>query len=195
MTILPVRPYSTRVAGFFAGSLLSGMVSIAYLVALSTIMLSGISITWHRVSSKIYPYSMSQPSSYRHVVLRDASNRPADYFFPSLGSFVTNVNVYAYRGWRAPDEEQYLSSLGGQRIHHDGSIMVARHRYAIISAHFRGIADHWTMEQTTFVANGFVWRLTASYEDRFHHLRSILLRMLRSFSLRPTARHHHGGRA
>ncbi len=171
------------------------MASIGYLAALSALLLSGYSITWHRFSSKTYPYSISQPSSYRHVVLRDTSNRPADYFFPALGSFATNVNVFAHPGSHAPNEAAYLQSLGGNEIHRDGWVTVGGHRMDIVTAHFRGIAAHWTMEQTSFVANGLVWRITASYEDRFRRLRPILLRMLRSFRLGSVRWHHHAGRA
>lgn len=161
---------------------------MGYIAALAAIALSGASFTWHRYSSTAYPYSIEQPSSYRHIVLHDTANQQADYFFPSLGSFTTNVNIYAFPGSRAPNEATYLHSLGGREIHRDGWLKIAGKRSPLIASHFRGIAAHWTMEQTTFVNRGIVWRITASYEDRFRRLRPTLLRMLRSFRLSPNGR-------
>lgn len=167
------------------------MANIGYVAALATIALSGVSFTWHRYTSDVYPYSIEQPSSYRHIVLHDTANRAVDYFFPSVGSFTTNVNIYAFPSSQASNEGAYLRSVGGRNIHPDGGIKVAGKWVPLTVSRFRGIAAHWTIEQATYFNQGMVWRITASYEDRFRHLRPILLRMLRSFKLLLSSRRQH----
>lgn len=166
------------------------MPSIRRAIALSAVLTSGVSVTWSHFNSTTYPYTITQPSSYRHIVLRDTANRQVDYFFPSLGSFTTNVNVYAFPGATAPDEMQYLRSMGGQHVQRAGWLRLAGSRRQMVRADFRGVTGRWTMMQTDFVAHGLVWRLTASYDVRYSKLRGTLMRILRSFQLQGTTAPH-----
>ncbi len=162
-------------------------------LALSAVVTSSGSVTWSHFTSTIYPYTITQPSSYRHIVLKDTANRRVDYFFPSLGSFTTNVNIYAVPGSHTLDEGQYLRSLGGQNVRPAGWVTLAGGRRWVVRADFHGIAGRWTIVQTMFVARGLVWRLTASYDVRYRDLRLVLFRVLRSFRIRGMTNEHRKG--
>jgi hypothetical protein len=140
-----------------------------------------IGVTWSRYTSQIYPYSISQPSSYRHVELQNNVGRKVDYFSPSLGSFITCVVVYAVRGTRFQNEISILEGLGGRDVRRAGSLTVNGHQYPIIRADFSGLTAHWTEEHVTFVRKGLVWHLHMSYDRRYRSQRAMMFRMLKSF--------------
>jgi hypothetical protein len=157
--------------------------------AFALISLATIGVSWSRVNSSTYPYSLSQPSSYRHIVFRDTSDHDVDYYFPSLGSTITNLNVYARPGCGLPNQVAYFRSIGGQHPHRSGWITVSDHRLPLMKADFSVLAGRWTVERITFPNQGLVWYVTASYDVRYRSVRPTLLRMMRSF--RPA--HRAGG--
>lgn len=140
-------------------------------------------ITWSLFHSAINPYTLSQPSSFAHVVLqRDGHN--VDYFFPALGSFVTSVSVSGVHGRRLGDEAAYLRSSGGHHVHRSGWIRVARRLYPLLRADFYGLVGHWQIDMVSFRERGRIWQLTASYDVHYRSMRSVMLRMLNSFRFR-----------
>lgn len=159
------------------------MKSLATLTLLLSVQTTGIS--WIPFHSQTYPYSILQPSSFRHVLFKDTSNRSVDFFFPSLGSSTTNLNVYADVEAGAINEMGYLRALGGKKIHISGHILIDHKRRPLIAANFSGLAGKWTMEQVSFKQGGRVWHLTASYAVQYRSLRTIMLHMLRSFHPAP----------
>lgn len=144
--------------------------------------LAGTITTWIPFRSDIYPYTIQQPSSYRHIVIVDTAKHKVDYFFPSLGSSVTNVNIYADGTYIRP--RAYLRSIGGSNVHRSGWLRVMGHRYPLTCANFTGIRSRWTIEQIDFRARGRVWHLTASYDHRFRNQRGLMMHMLRTFRAR-----------
>jgi len=140
-------------------------------------------IRWLCHRSALYPYTIAEPSSFRYVVLTDTQQHRADYFFPDLGHFTTNVNIAApllVRGMYP------LLSLTGMRAHDVrmvGSLSVHGHRVPLIQGTFRGLAGRWLIERVTFIACGRRWSLIASYDVRDRALRPLLLTMLRSMRL------------
>lgn len=144
--------------------------------------IQSVGITWLHFRSSTYPYTMAQPSSFRHVVLKDAMQRPVDYFFPSLGSTTTNVNVYAVARLGAPYARSYLHMLGGKHIHNSGMVVIMGKKRHVVIAQFHGLAGKWTVEEVTIAVGSRMWYLTASYVWRYHKLRPIMMRMLHSFS-------------
>ncbi|MGH2441567.1 MAG: hypothetical protein ACRDFX_00170 [Chloroflexota bacterium] len=149
------------------------------------VFLGGISISWSPYSSHMYPYTISQPSSFRHEMVIAASGQRVDYFFPALlGSFPTNVNISAVHGDGLVDAAQNLRQRSGRHVHRAGYLRLMGKRRKLTEANFVGLASKWTEDQVTFVARGYTWRLTASYEHRFRRLRPMMLRMLASFRLK-----------
>lgn len=141
-------------------------------------------IAWTPFSSALYPYTVSQPSSYRHVVLQDSAGHNADYFFPSLGSYTTNVSIYAEPGRTIGNDAAYLRSTGGKHVHKSGTFSIASQQVPILHADFHGLAGNWSVDRICFQTQGMVWYLTASYDQRYRRLLPLLMRMLHSFRLR-----------
>lgn len=149
---------------------------------LAALVFAGITITWLPFHSGLYPYHVSQPSSFKHEVIVTASGLKVDYFFPTLtGSFPTNVNISAVRGSKIMDAVQFLRSASGHRVRRSGWMVIMGHRFPLMRAAFHGLTTNWIEEQVAFASGGYNWRLTASYEPRFVKLRSLMLRMLQSF--------------
>jgi hypothetical protein len=141
---------------------------------------SGISITWVPFRSPTYPYKMLQPTSYKHLAIDDTSGRPVDYFFPSLGSLITNVNVFCDRVHTTARAD--LQSAGAKHIHSDGRILIDGRRRALVEGQFgSSLAGNWTQERAVFTAHGHVWHLTMSYAQQFRSQRPIMIKMLKSF--------------
>jgi hypothetical protein len=148
---------------------------------------AGVGVVWSPFSSTIYPYSISQPSSFKHIVIRDASDVPIDYFFPALGSSTTNLNIKAVPGHETgiQDQVNLLRNNGGQHIRRSGWMQLAGQRLALLCADFNNLAGRYTEERVSFGARGMVWDLTASYDHKYKKIiRPVLLRMMRSFRLR-----------
>ena len=95
----------------------------------------------------------------------------------------TNVQVEAQSGGSITSEVSYLRSIDGRHIRRNGSLTVLGHRWPLMRADFNGFTGKWSIEQISFRADGFVWRLTASYANRWKSLRPLMMRMLRSFRL------------
>jgi hypothetical protein len=150
--------------------------------AVGLVVLAGVSITWTPFHSTLYPYSLSQPSSFKHAVLTlDASSQKVDYFSPPLGSSVTNVTIVATPGDPLQNALDYLKSIDGHHIHRSGWISLAGARRPLIRADFDGYPGKWTVEEVSFAAAGYYWRLSMSYARQFKNLRSTMLRMIQSF--------------
>ena len=150
--------------------------------AAGLVFLAGTITTWIPFRSDIYPYTIQQPSSYRHIVIVNTDKHKVDYFFPSLGSSVTNVNIYADRTYVRP--RTYLRSIGGSHVHRSGWLHIMGRSLPLTCADFSGITARWTIEQVDFRAHGRVWHLTASYEHRFRGQRGLMMHMLRTFRTR-----------
>jgi hypothetical protein len=148
---------------------------------LGTVVLAGVSVSWAPFHSSLYPYSISQPSSFKHVVLPNTANLQVDYFFPSIGSFPTNVNIVAKPGRDMRNEVAYLKGINGHNIFRSGWLKIMGHREALMHADFDGLAGKYSVEQIRFVYKDTVWQLTASYEPKYRKMLSIMLRMLSSF--------------
>jgi len=152
--------------------------------AASAVAFAGAAITWTRIDSRTYPYTILRPSSFTYIVLTDSYGRKVDYFFPALGSFTTNVNIYTEPGRKADDEKAYLGSIGATHIRRSDWVDLVGKRLPLIRGDFHGLAGTWTEERTTFTARGLIWHLTLSYDVRYRNLRRTMLRMIRSFRLR-----------
>lgn len=157
---------------------------LPFLSAVVISAVAGVSVSWVRFSSAVFPYSIMQPSSYRHIVSEDALGGKGDYFFPNLGSFTTNVNIRALPGHVVQDETAYLHSLGGRHVRRVGTLRLSGKAYPIESADFRGLVGSWTVQQATFTGRDLVWTLTASFDAKYVKMRPQMLRMLQSFQLR-----------
>jgi hypothetical protein len=157
-------------------------VPVLALVALTATNAMATTVTWKRVSSNIYPYSIYQPSSFRHLVVRETSNLLADYYYPSLGSSITNLNVKATKG-TLPKNPESNQSLTGRPAKRSGWVNIAGHRCPLMRTDFKGLIGQWTVERVTFGSHGLVWYVSASYDHRYRNLRPQLLRMMRSFRL------------
>jgi hypothetical protein len=140
-----------------------------------------------RFNSPIFPYSVQQPSAYRHVVL--IQDQKVDYFFPDLGSFTTNVSIYAEPGHVASGDADYLRAVGGQHVRLDGYAMILGKKMAFTRADFAAIAGRWVEERLSFLAQGLLWHLTVSYDVKYHSMRPVMLHLLESFRLRPVGSH------
>lgn len=158
------------------------MLKVGLRISAGVVVFAGVSVTWSTFHSTIYPYTISQPSSFKHAVLTLDAGK-VDYFSPSLGSATTNVQVQALPGGSIKSEVSYLRSLDGHHIRRDGYLTVLGHAWPLTCADFDGYTGKWRIEQITFPANGYIWRLTMSYASQNKNLRSTMARMLRSFKL------------
>lgn len=145
------------------------------------VVFSGVIVNWMPFHSPTYPYTISQPSSFRHSVYTFPDGEKVDYFSPSVGSASTYVAVGATRGGSIQNEVKYLRSLDGRNVTRHGTLRVAGTSCALMRADFDGFMGRWRIEQVSFRSHGYVWRLTASYALRFKSLRPVMLRMLQSF--------------
>jgi hypothetical protein len=148
---------------------------------LGVVVLASVSVSWTPFHSSLYPYSISQPSSFKHVVLPNTANQKVDYFFPSIGSFPTNVNIVATPGHAARDEVAYLKGISGHHIRRIGWLKIMGRRLAVMHADFNGLAGKYSVDQIRFGYKDTVWQLTASYETKYRKMRPMMLRMLASF--------------
>jgi hypothetical protein len=148
---------------------------------LGAIVVASVTVSWAPFHSSLYPYSISQPSSFRHVVLSNTANQQVDYFFPSVGSYTTNVNIVAEPGGAVRNEVDYLKGIDGHHIHRSAWLHIMGHRRGLIYAAFGGLAGKYAVEQLRFSYKDVVWQLTASYQTQFRKMRSLMLRMLKSF--------------
>jgi hypothetical protein len=148
---------------------------------LGALVLAGVSISWTPFRSSVYSYSISQPSSFKHIVLPNTAKQQVDYFFPSIGSFPTNVNIVAVPGTTVQNEKAYLKQMNGQNIHRSAWLDIMGHREALMHADFNSLAGKFSIEQARFAYKGTVWQLTASYERKYRKMRALMLRMLASF--------------
>jgi hypothetical protein len=160
----------------------------ALIRVISMVLLGHVTITWLHFSSDVYPYDISQPSSFSHVVYVTAGHRNIDYFSPSLGSATTDVNIFTTPGNSLPNPNAYLRNQGGFNVKSDGWLTVDSHRRRITLADFQSFGNRWSVEQVSFLSRGTIWRLTASYDLKYRSLRPIMLRMLSSFKLRSAAK-------
>jgi hypothetical protein len=153
--------------------------------ALGAVVLTGISVKWSPFSSTAYPYTISQPSTFKHQTVETAAGQQIDYFFASgLGSFTTNVNISATRGDRVSEDLRVFRSESAGKTKQVGWVRVMGHNLPVTRATFHGLAGTWVEELVSFTSGGYTWSLTASYEPRFSHLRPLMLRMLGTFKLR-----------
>jgi hypothetical protein len=148
---------------------------------LGAIVVASVSVSWSPFHSSLYPYSISQPSSFRHIVLANTASQQVDFFFPSVGSYTTNVNVVAEPGHAKRDEAAFLKGLNGRHIHVSARLRIMGHRRAVTHADFSSLAGNYSIEQVCFVHKGTVWQLTASYQTPYRKMRPMMLRMLKSF--------------
>jgi hypothetical protein len=156
---------------------------------LGAILFAGFSVHWIPFSSSTYPYTISQPSSFRHYVYINTAHEKIDYFSPSLGSAVTDVAICALPGVTVPNPRTYLQDQRGHHLRTSGKIKIAGRHLRLTAADFSSYGLKWTEEQASFVAGGSVWRLSMSYDPRYRNLRSLMLKMLRSFQLRTGSKH------
>jgi len=78
------------------------------------VALAGTKITYEPFVSTLYPYRLLQPSSFRHVVLVDLNGHMVDYFYPALGSSVTNVNIFEDEHGEMRKVKELIPSLPGE---------------------------------------------------------------------------------
>jgi hypothetical protein len=150
---------------------------------LGAIVLASVSVSWIPFHSALYPYRISEPSSFKHVTLTNTAHQRVDYFFPSVGSFPTNVNILARPRRTLRDGGACLKQRDGHRVYRSGWLTIMGHREPLMRADFRGLAGNYSVEQVCFVQKNTVWQLTASYEAKYRTMRSMMLRMLASFHL------------
>lgn len=150
---------------------------------MGAIVLVGISIKWSTFNSTLYPYSISQPSTFSHQV-GTLGGLPADIFFANgLGSYTTNVNITAQRGNSVAQDLAVFRRQSDGTAKSVGWLRVMGHNLQLIRSKSDGLVGPWVEERVTFSAGGYTWRLTASYEPRYKRLRPTMLRMLASFKL------------
>jgi hypothetical protein len=148
---------------------------------LGAVVLASVSVSWTPFHSSLYPYSISQPSSFRHVILQNTAKQQVDYFFPSVGSSPTNVNIVATPGRAVRAEVAYLRGINGHHIHRSAWLRIMGHRQALMHADFNGLAGTYSVEQVRFVKKHMVWQITASYQTKYRTMLPLMLRMLASF--------------
>src|SRR5579872_4073224 len=124
---------------------------------------TGTGTSWARFKSKLYPYSILQPSSFRHIVLPIDDEQKSDYFSPGFGSYTTSVTISASHG-AVLNSVRDLPSHGGTHVKSVGTLPILGHPVALTKASFHGLAGTWVEEQATFSAGGYAWRMTASYD-------------------------------
>lgn len=159
------------------------------LYALAAVVLVRSPVFLSPVKSTVYPYTITPPAGFKYVVLVDSSGRKVDYFFPALGSFVTNINIYAVRGTTIPDGQTYLRLIGAAHVHKSGLIQIMGRKVPLMLGDFRGFVGRWTLEQTTLVACGLTWRLTVSYDVKYVRLRSTMLHAVQTFRVTCASSH------
>lgn len=193
MNLMLVAPFPF--AHILADSLLSWYARLYYrlmwrgklygLPLIGVLALTSVSVTWSRTSSSIYPYTIEQPSSFRHLVLRDpALNTEADFYFAPLGGSITNLNVKATTGRRDKGDGARLTALGGQHLRRVAWVHLAGQREPLMRADFKGIVVRFAIEQVTFTARARNWYVSMSYDLKYQKMRPTLLRMLNSFRLK-----------
>jgi hypothetical protein len=150
---------------------------------LGAIVLASVSVSWTPFHSTLYPYRISQPSSFKHVALTNTAHQRVDYFFPSVGSFPTNVNILARPRRMLRDGGACLKQRDGYHVYRSGWLRIMGRREPLMRADFHGLAGKYSIEQVCFVQKNTVWQLTASYETKYRTMRSMMLRMLASFHI------------
>jgi hypothetical protein len=150
---------------------------------LGAVVLASVSVSWTRFHSAVYPYSISQPSSFKHVALTNRANQQVDYFFPSKGSFPTNVNIVATPGHVMGGAGLCLKGSNGARVYRSGWLTIMGQREPLMRVDVDGLAGKYSVEQVCLVMKDTVWRLTASYDTKYRRMRAMMLRMLASFRL------------
>lgn len=148
---------------------------------LGAIVLASVSVSWAPFRSTVYSYTISQPSSFKHIVLPNTANQQVDYFFPSVGSFPTNVNIVGVPGHAVGNWVSYFHGINGHNIHRSGWVNVMGQRRPLMHADFSTLVGKFSVDEVRFVDRDTVWQLTASYEPRFRSMRTLMLRMLASF--------------
>lgn len=156
---------------------------------LAAILLSGITVKWTRFHSHTYPYSILQPSSYQLLTQELPGKPKTDYYYPALGSYVTNVNVYCDHSKLSATT--YLRTHNGQNVHRIAWVTIMGKRRGLIRADFVNPYSRWTIEQVVFSAGGQDWHLTMSYAPQFQNQRPIMLKMLGSFKAESSSRSRH----
>lgn len=159
------------------------MPKVLFVLLLSAVAAGNVRVNYDPFSSAIYPYRVMQPSSFRHVVLPDPLGHNIDYFYPSLGSAVTDVNIYA-DGGPLINMTNLLKQSGAYRVRRSGYLKIGGVRVGLVSGDRRGYPGHWREERAEFVAGGRVWHITMSYLLRYQNMRGAMLHMVRSFRLR-----------
>jgi hypothetical protein len=140
---------------------------------------SGITVTWSPFKSTTYPYVVLQPSSYKYVTFQNTAGHDVDYFFPSLGSQITSVSIYA--DGTMSSVAAGLQSLGAKNVHIAAKLPVDGKLRTLTAGDFSGIPGQWTIEQMCFRDAGQVWHLTLSYDHRYRDQRHIMIKILKSF--------------
>jgi hypothetical protein len=161
----------------------------AILRLLLSVLSMGISVHWVPFSSPTFPYTISQPSSFRHYLYTNTAHEKIDYFSPSLGSATTDVAIGSVTGTTVPDPKTYLRNQRGFNLRQSGSVTVAGRSRPLTAADFSSYGLQWTEEQVSFVSNGNIWRLSISYDHRYRNLRPTMLKMVRSFQFRSGQKH------
>lgn len=141
----------------------------------------GVRVRYLPFTSTLYRYTLMQPDSFRHIVLRDPVGRQVDYFYPALGSSVTDVNIYAERHNHLDDQAAILRVTGAVRVRVSGHLAVGHMKIAIVSGDRSGIPGKWREEGAEFIENGQVWHMTMSYLFKYASLRPMMLHMLETF--------------
>jgi hypothetical protein len=147
----------------------------------SAVVFAGATGSWIPFHSSTYPYTLEQPASFRHVILANTANQKVDFFFPSLGSFTTNVNILAQPGRPLSDEKTLLQAMNGHDVHRSGWLTIMGHRLPVIHADFDSLAGKYSIEQIRYTDGTTSWQLTASYEPKYRSLRSTMLKMIGTF--------------
>ncbi|GAC1327052.1 MAG: hypothetical protein NVS2B16_01920 [Chloroflexota bacterium] len=160
------------------------MIKIPALFMVGAITFAGVRITYDPFTSTIYPYRVLQPSSFRHIVVLDLTGHGVDYFYPDLGSFVTNVNIYAVTPGQMKNQAQMMHPTGAKHVHISGYLRVDKKRVPIFSSDHRAFPGHWREETAQFSSGGMIWHVTISYLLRYRNLRPVMMRMIRSFHIR-----------
>ena len=156
---------------------------VAILPVIATMISMGVKIRWAPFHSTIYPYTISQPSSFTHGILPTPSGQQGDFFFPALGSFTTGLNIVAepLKTDPPPADAVYLRSTGGKQVQAASFVTIMKHRSLMYRANYAGLAGHWTEERLSFAANGYYWHITVSYAYKYRSMRSLMIRMVQSF--------------
>ncbi|GAC1513910.1 MAG: hypothetical protein NVS2B16_19770 [Chloroflexota bacterium] len=145
------------------------------------VALAGTKITYEPFVSTLYPYRLLQPSSFRHVVLVDLNGHMVDYFYPALGSSVTNVNIFEDEHGEMRDEGALMRASGASWVHVSGYIPIGGKRFPIVSGDRSGLPGRWREEYVEFSASRKVWHLTMSYLLKYRSMRPTMVHMLGTF--------------